>query len=79
MFAPAKVTHIESYIAQTFGATISQLKLVVAIVLSAAVAVLITALFLRMLMAKESRELAILSFLAFRRGIWPGSMWYTPF
>ncbi|MDL2218145.1 FtsX-like permease family protein [Christensenellaceae bacterium OttesenSCG-928-M15] len=66
-FAPAKVTHIDSYIAQTFGATISQLRLVVvlAAMLSAAVAVLITALFLRMLTAKEARELSILSFLGF--------------
>lgn len=66
-FAPAKVTHIDSYIAQTFGATISQLRLVVALAatLSAAVAVLITTLFLRMLTAKEARELSILSFLGF--------------
>ncbi|MGF7012109.1 putative ABC transport system permease protein [Lachnospiraceae bacterium PF1-22] len=69
VFAPAKVTHIDSYIAQTFGSTISQLRMVVvlAALLSAAVAVLITALFLRMLTAKEAHELSILTFLGFQR------------
>jgi putative ABC transport system permease protein len=61
-FYPAKVTHLEGYVAQTFGNTIEQLKLIttVAIVIAISVSILITSLFLKMLIAKDYSQIAIM-------------------
>lgn len=69
-FSPAKVTYLEDYLAQTLGATIEQLKLItmLAIVLALAVSVLITSLFLKMLIAKDSLGIAIMKSLGFSVG-----------
>jgi putative ABC transport system permease protein len=61
-FYPAKVTHVEGYLAQTFGNTMEQLKLItlLAIAIAAFVAILITSMFMRMLIAKDYAQIAIL-------------------
>lgn len=62
VFYPAKVTHIEGYVNQTFGNTVEQLKLItaVAIVIAISVSILITSLFLKMLIAKDYSQIAIM-------------------
>jgi putative ABC transport system permease protein len=62
VFYPAKVTHVEGYLAQTFGNTMEQLKLItlLAITIAAFVAILITSMFMRMLIAKDYAQIAIL-------------------
>ncbi|HLO16294.1 MAG TPA: FtsX-like permease family protein [Anaerolineales bacterium] len=62
VFYPAKVTHLQGYVAQTFGNTIEQLKLItaVAIVIAISVSILITSLFLKMLIAKDYSQIAIM-------------------
>lgn len=59
---PAKVTHLEGYVAQTFGNTMEQLKLItgVAIVIAIFISILITSLFLKMLIAKDYSQIAIM-------------------
>lgn len=66
-FYPAKITHLKSYLAQTFGNTISQLQFVtiLVIVISLSITVLITSLFLRMLFAKDVSQLAMMRSLGF--------------
>lgn len=61
-FYPAKVTHLQGYVAQTFGNTIEQLKLItaVAMVIAISVSILITSLFLKMLIAKDYSQIAIM-------------------
>jgi putative ABC transport system permease protein len=61
-FYPAKVTHLEGYVAQTFGNTIEQLKLITAVasVIAISVSILITSLFLKMLIAKDYSQIAIM-------------------
>ena len=61
-FYPAKVTHLEGYVTQTFGNTMEQLKLItaVAIVIAIFVSILITSLFLKMLIAKDYSQIAIM-------------------
>ncbi|AIQ24972.1 ABC transporter permease [Paenibacillus sp. FSL H7-0737] len=67
LFYPAKVTHLESYLSQTLGNTIRQLKLVtgLSIAISISISVLITALFLKMLLAKDVSQIAILRSIGF--------------
>jgi putative ABC transport system permease protein len=67
LFYPAKVTHLESYLSQTLGNTIRQLKLVtgLSIAISISISVLITALFLKMLLAKDASQIAILRSIGF--------------
>ncbi|WBW95004.1 ABC transporter permease [Oceanirhabdus sp. W0125-5] len=62
LFKEAKIIESEDFMNQTFDNTISQLKLViiVAIVLAILVAMLITSLFLKMLIAKDSSQIAIM-------------------
>ena len=69
-FHPARVTDMESYIAQTLGNTIDQLRRVtlVAIAAGIAVAVLITALFLKMIISKDATRVAIMKSLGFTLG-----------
>mgnify|MGYP006271620809 FL=1 len=66
-FAPARVTDIEGYIAQTLGSTIDRLGMVtgVAIAIGVGISVLITSLFLRMLLSKDRVRIAILRRLGF--------------
>ncbi|MDQ0169694.1 ABC transporter permease [Paenibacillus tundrae] len=66
-FAPAKVTDLQGYLHQTLGGTIDQLKRVTVAVLmvSLLVSILITSLFLRMLVAKDHGDIAILRSLGF--------------
>jgi putative ABC transport system permease protein len=61
-FYPAKVTHLEGYLTQTFGNTVDQIKLItiLAIIIAASVAILITSMFMRMLIAKDYAQIAIL-------------------
>jgi putative ABC transport system permease protein len=61
-FYPAKVTDIRAYVYQTMGSVIDQLKIAVkaAFALALAVAVLITALFFKMLIAKDASQIAIM-------------------
>jgi putative ABC transport system permease protein len=66
-FAPARVTDIEGYIAQTLGSTIDRLGMVtgVAIAIGVGISVLITSLFVRMLLSKDRVRIAILRRLGF--------------
>ncbi|WP_145408936.1 ABC transporter permease [Paenibacillus xylanexedens] len=66
-FSPAKVTDLQGYLHQTLGGTIDQLKRVTIAVLVVAVlvSILITSLFLRMLVAKDHGDIAILRSLGF--------------
>ncbi|OMC72673.1 ABC transporter permease [Paenibacillus odorifer] len=70
LFYPAKITHLQSYLAQTLGNTIRQLKLVtgLSIVIAFSISILITSLFLKMLLAKDSSQTAILRSVGFTLG-----------
>jgi putative ABC transport system permease protein len=67
LFHPARVTDIEGYLHQTLGNTISQIRKVTisALVIGIFVSVLITALFMRMLIAKDSTDTGIMRSLGF--------------
>jgi putative ABC transport system permease protein len=67
LFFPAKITNIEGYLDQTFAGTTDQLKMltVVAISVAVIVAILITSLFLKMLIAKDMSQIAIMKGLGF--------------
>lgn len=72
-FQPAKVTDIHEYIEQTLGGIMEQLRLVVkfAFALAVAVSVLITAMFFKMLITKEARQVAIMKSMGFTVGnVW---------
>lgn len=62
LFYPAKVTSIEDYLSQTLGDLIKQLRNIamLATVIAIGIAVLITSLFLKMLMAKDYLQIAIM-------------------
>jgi putative ABC transport system permease protein len=64
---PAKVTDLEGYLSNTLGNTIEQLRLItiLAIVIALCIAILITTLFLRMLIAKDYSQIAILKSIGF--------------
>lgn len=66
-FHPARVTGLESYLEQTLGGTIGQLRQVVlgAVLVGAVIALLITSLFLRMLISKDKGRIAIMKSLGF--------------
>jgi len=66
-FPPARTTDMESYIDQTLGSTIDQLSLVtlVAIAAGLAVSILITSLFLKMIISKDSSQIAIMKSIGF--------------
>ena len=67
LFAPARVTDLRSYLSQTLGNTIDGLVMVTigATAVGVAVAVLITSLFLRMLISKDSKRIAVMKSLGF--------------
>ncbi len=67
LFAPARVTDMASYVSQTMGNTVQQLKTVtmVTVVVGLAVSVLITSLFMMMLITKDTSQIAIMRSLGF--------------
>ena len=67
LFHPARVTDLERYLSQTLGTTLSQLAKVTlgAILVGVAISILIAALFLKMLIAKDARRVAIMRALGF--------------
>jgi putative ABC transport system permease protein len=67
LFTPAKVTDINTYALQTLASTIRQLEDVTlaVLVVSLAVAILITALFTKMILAKDRRQIIIMKGLGF--------------
>ncbi|MFO8064948.1 MAG: ABC transporter permease [Spirochaetia bacterium] len=67
LFAPARVTDLRSYLSQTLGNTIDGLVMVTAgaTAVGMAVAVLITSLFLRMLISKDSKRIAVMKSIGF--------------
>ncbi|MEZ4659191.1 MAG: ABC transporter permease [Caldilineaceae bacterium] len=66
-FAPARVTDTAGYLAQTLGNTIGQLEMVtqIAVVAGLLVSVLMTALFLKLLIARDGAQIAIMKSLGF--------------
>lgn len=70
LFAPARVTDLGGYLNQTLGNTIEQLKLVtlLVILIAVCVSILITSLFLKMLVAKDYSQIAILKSIGFSLG-----------
>lgn len=65
--ASARVTDLDEYLSQTLGNTMAQLSRVTggALALGVVVAVLITSLFFRMLIAKDARRIAIMQSIGF--------------
>lgn len=64
---PAKVTNMDDYVSQTLGSVISQLRLVIklAVILSISISGFITAMFFKMLIAKDTSQIAIMLSLGF--------------
>lgn len=67
LFHPARITDLDGYIDETLGQTISRLAgvVVAAICIGLVVAVLITALFLKMLLIKDTARIAVMKSLGF--------------
>ena len=67
IFDPARVTDTASFVSQTVGNTVQQLKMVtiVTVVVGLALSVLITSLFMMMLISKDSNQIAIMRSLGF--------------
>ncbi|MDF1567335.1 MAG: hypothetical protein P1P77_04895, partial [Spirochaetaceae bacterium] len=67
VFDPARVTDLEGYLHQTLGHTILRLEQVTyaAVALGLCIAMLITSLFLRMLISKDSGRIAVMRSLGF--------------
>lgn len=69
-FPQAKVTDVEGYLGQTFASTIEQVRIFtfLTIGVSFLVAMLITALFIKMLIAKDDTQIAIMKRIGFSSG-----------
>lgn len=67
VFHPAKVTDIKGYLAETLGGTIEQLRLltIIAIVITLGISILISTLFVKLIVAKDSSQNAILRSIGF--------------
>ena len=67
VFAPARVTDLEGYVAQTMGNTMQQLETATWVtgIVGLSVSILITSLFLNMLISKDSGQIAIKRSLGF--------------
>ncbi len=67
MYPSARVTHLQSYLDQTLGGTIAQLSRItrLSIGMGLIIAVLITALFLRMLAARDAGRIAVMRSIGF--------------
>jgi putative ABC transport system permease protein len=70
LFSPARVTDMESYLSQTLGNTIVQVKkiTITAIIIGLSVAMLITSLFLRMMISRDKGRIAAMRSLGFSLG-----------
>ncbi|MFJ8353953.1 ABC transporter permease [Bacillus paramycoides] len=66
-FNSAKITDTDEYLSQTLGETIKQLQLVtqVAIMIAITISILITAMFFKMLLAKDSSQILIMRSIGF--------------
>ncbi|PQZ53293.1 ABC transporter permease [Bacillus sp. MYb209] len=66
-FYSAKITDTDDYLSQTLGETINQLKLVtqVAIMIAITISILITTMFFKMLLAKDSSQILIMKSIGF--------------
>ncbi|PTQ55683.1 MAG: ABC transporter, permease protein [Candidatus Carbobacillus altaicus] len=66
-FYPAKVTDLQGYLHQTLGNTIDQLRRILILTFFVAIflSILITALFLKMLVAKDRQQIAIMRSIGF--------------
>lgn len=66
-YYPAKITDMNNYTSQTLGSVINQLRVVIklAIVISIVISSLITAMFFKMLIAKDTSQTAIMLSLGF--------------
>ncbi|WP_416150813.1 FtsX-like permease family protein [Salipaludibacillus sp. HK11] len=66
-FHPTKVTHLQDYLQQTLGDTMEQLRMltIVAIFIGLFISILITTLFIKMLLAKDVRQNAIMRSIGF--------------
>lgn len=69
-FYPAKVTDIGDYVAQTLGGTIKQLRLItlLAAAIALAISAFITALFLKLLITKDTPEIKLMKSIGFNAG-----------
>lgn len=66
-FYPAKVTNLKGYVNETFGNTIKQVRTftISAIIIAIFISILITSLFLKMLIAKDYSQIAIMRSIGF--------------
>lgn len=66
-FPLAKVTYLEDYLKQTLGTTLEQVQIatIVATLLAILISILITSLFLKMLIAKDTSQIAIMRSIGF--------------
>ncbi|MGE7881500.1 FtsX-like permease family protein [Bacillus sp. NPDC094077] len=66
-FNSAKITDTDDYLSQTLGETIKQLRLVTqaAILIAIAISILITAMFFKMLLAKDASQILIMKSIGF--------------
>jgi len=66
-FVYAKVSDVEEFVSQTFGSTITSVKLAsrVAIIVAVVLAVLVTMLFMKMLVAKDRYSIAVMKALGY--------------
>lgn len=69
MFDYAKVAEVKEYVSQTLGSIIDSLKMVslIAIILALTIVALITALFMKMLIAKDSYPISVMRALGFSK------------
>ncbi len=76
IFAPARITDTASFVSQTVGNTVQQLKTVtmVTVVVGLALSVLITSLFMMMLITKDTNQIAIMRSLGFSLTSYPNSI-----
>lgn len=69
IFSPIKIISIHDYLSQTLGNLIDRVKMlsILSIIISIAISILITILFLKLLIAKQIAQIAILRILGFSR------------
>ncbi len=67
LFSPARVTDLESYLSQTLGNTIAQVRkiAILAVIIGLSGAILITSLFLNMMISRDKVRIAVMRSLGF--------------
>ncbi|MDX9802243.1 MAG: FtsX-like permease family protein, partial [Spirochaetia bacterium] len=67
LFSPARVTDLDTYLSQTLGNTIAQVRkiTITAIIIGLSTAMLITSLFLRMMISRDKGRIAVMRSLGF--------------